>query len=71
VAHSILKTEAVSSPEKLLISIKFEEVTFQEKELLIKGQVSIKIEKGKKERTTKRNGEIKKYRDVQDNKKQF
>jgi hypothetical protein len=60
VAHSILKTEAVGSPEKLLISTECGEVTFQEKELLIKGQVSIKIEKNKeKESATTRSGEIK------------
>jgi hypothetical protein len=49
-AHSILKTEAVGPPEKLLISIKCGEVAFQEKELLIKGQVSIKVEKRRKKK---------------------
>lgn len=49
-AHSILKTEAIGSPEKLLISIKCGEVAFQEKELLMKGQVSIKIEKTRKKK---------------------
>jgi len=53
VAHFILKTETVSSPEKLLISIKCGEVQFQEKELLIKGQVSIKIEKKGKNKELK------------------
>ena len=55
-AHSIIKTEAVGPPEKLLISIKCGEVAFQEKELLIKGQVSIKIENNKEKRNNYNKG---------------
>jgi len=49
------------------------EVAFQEKELLMKGKVSITIEKKnkEKERTTTRNGEIKNIETSRIAKKQF